>query len=143
MLPETSKVKPLCAPAPSVVKALLSHSAPKTNDVQPIAFRRPPFWKSFELPHRLPFSGYFFAQFAAFLSFAVECLRHGSRSPHFAEKQYLHLKIAAVIGDAQPIAHPDFTRRLGGLPVREDSSQFARPFRQGTRLEKSCRPQPR
>src|ERR1700751_303397 len=118
MLPETSKVKPLCAPAPSVVKALLSHSAPKTNDVQPIAFRRPPFWKSFELPHRLPFSGYFFAQFAAFLSFAVECLRHGSRPPGFA-------------------------RRLGGLPVREDSSQFARPFRQGTRLEKSCRPQPR
>ena len=123
------------------IEDALPAAAAELDDVPPVAFRGSSFRENFELPHRLPFGGYFFAQFPAVLSFAIERLRHRGRPTYFAEKQHLHLKVAAVIGHAQSVPHPDFTRRLCGLSVRQDSAQFARSFRQRTRLEKSRRPQ--
>ena len=69
--------------------------------MSPVALRRPAFRQSFELAHRLPFGCHFLAQFPALLSFAIKRVRHRGRTAHFAEKQDLDFKIAAVIGYAQ------------------------------------------
>lgn len=117
-------------------------SAAELDDVPPVAFRRAALRQDFEFAQRFPFCGRHLAKFSALVSFAVESLRHCRRTAHFAEQQNFYLKLAALIGHAQPVADPDFARRLGRLPIREHSAEFAGSFRQRPRLEKSRRPQP-
>jgi hypothetical protein len=69
-------------------------------------------------------------------------LRNRRRAAGFAEKENFYLKLAAFIGDSQHVSDADFARGLRRLGVALDSSETAGSRGEGSRLEKSRRPQP-
>src|SRR6266567_2189351 len=119
-----------------------SAATPELDDMAPVAFGRTPFRQYFEFAHRLPLGGHLLPKGAALFCFAIERLRYRGRPAHLTEEQDLDLKIATLIGHAQPVSNSDFPGCLSNLPVREYPAQFTRSFRQWTRLEKSRGPQP-
>src|ERR1051326_5428597 len=119
-----------------------SAPAPELDNFPAIAFGRPPGWYGLELAHRFALLCRLQAQRAAFFRLAIERLGHRCRAAHLAEQQDLHMEVAAVIRYPQHVSHPDFTRRLGGLPVRLDPAQFAGPGGPPARFEESCGPKP-
>jgi hypothetical protein len=96
----------------------------------------------FENRQRLALLGHLPPQFLARLSLPVQRLRDRGRPAHFAQRQNLHMKFAAIVFHPQHIADAHVASRLGRLSVGFDPAKFARPRRERTRLEKARRPQP-
>jgi hypothetical protein len=69
-------------------------------------------------------------------------LRHGGRTAHFTQKPDFHLKVAAIICDAQHIPNPNLARRFRGLAIGLNPPKFAGAGCQGSCLEKSRSPKP-
>lgn len=88
------------------------------------------------------FGGHTLAGCAAGVGFAVELLRHQCGAAHFAQFQNLDFEIAAAVGDAQPLAAMQFTRRFGGLAGEGDAAEVAGPGGQGAGFEEARSPQP-
>src|SRR5713226_9723029 len=82
------------------------------------------------------------AQLPARLRLAVKRLCNRSRAAHRAEKQDFHLKVATVVCHSQHVSNPDLARRLGGLLVGLNPTEFTGSCGQGSRLEESGGPKP-
>jgi hypothetical protein len=95
-----------------------------------------------ELLQRLALGGKLEARRFALFCFAAEGLRHCSGAAHFAEQEYLDLKLAALVSDEEHIADTDFASGLGLDAVRMDAAEFAGFLRQRTGLEEARGPQP-
>src|SRR5271165_4915247 len=76
---------------------LILRSTPKPIEHPAIALRWFACTQQFEAWHRLPFFRQLLAHSAAGLSFPVQRLRHRRRAPYVAQKQHLHLKVAALV----------------------------------------------
>src|SRR5450755_2619778 len=126
----------------SYAHPIRSDPAPELDNPAAIAFRWPARGQLFELSHRLTFSRHLQSQFTAFFRLVVKGLRNRSRAAHLAEQQHFHMKLAAIVGDAQHVSNPNRTRRLGGLPAGLNPAEFTGPGCQGSRFKKSGGPKP-
>ena len=117
-------------------------SPAELDDLAAVTFRWPSGWHGFKLHRRFALGCGFQARFLAFFGLAIKCLRHRRRPAHFAQQQYVHMKVAAIVCDLQPVAYADLPRGLRGLSIGLNPAQFTRPRCKSARLEKSGSPKP-
>src|SRR5579883_1918846 len=98
--------------------------------------------ETFDARHQFSFFSGFASRLAALFGFAIERLRDGSRSSHFAEFENFNVKFAAVVLNAKHIAGLDVASGLGGLAVEIDPSEFAGARRDRACFEESRSPEP-
>ena len=109
------------------VDSLKLASAAKLDDPTTVAFRWPACGQLFKLAHCFALGCHFQAQFAARLGLAVESLRNRGGTADIAEKQNLHLKVAAIVLHLQQVADSNLARSLGLLSVSFNSAEFTCP----------------
>jgi hypothetical protein len=110
------------------------------NNSAAIPFRGPVGRKLLKFACRPAFGGDFLAQLSARLCLAVESLSDGSWAAKVAELKDFDLKVAAIVGDAQPIADANFAGSFGWLAVGLDASEFTSARSKGASLEEARGP---
>ncbi len=113
---------------------------PKPIDFTAIAFGWPAFSGRVETRHGVSFLSQLLAQLAARLGFTVKRLRNRGGAAHLTEEQHFHLEVTTVVLHSQQVAHTDFTRGLGALPIGLDSAKFTGARSERARFEKPCSP---
>jgi len=84
-----------------------SRSAPKAVEFAAIALRWSAFPRRFEMQRRLSLFRQLQTQFVARLGLTVQCLRNYCGSPHFTQKQNLHLKVPGLSLHLQKVTESD------------------------------------
>jgi len=117
-------------------------SPAELDDLAAVTFRWPSGWHGFKLHRRFALGCRFQARFLAFFGLAIKRLRHRCWPAYFAEQQHVHVKVAAIVGDPQLVAHADFARRFRGLTIGLNPAQLTGSRRQSASLEEERRPKP-
>ncbi len=96
----------------------------------------------FEMRHRFALFGRLQPRLPARLGFDVQRLRDRRRAPQIAEKQNLHLEVAALSLDVQDVAGADLVRGFGLPSIALDPRKLTGPRSERARLEESGGPEP-
>src|SRR5580704_8350927 len=99
-------------------------------------------WRNFKRSRRFALFCQLHPEFAALVRFAVERLRDGRWTAHFAEQQDFQLEFAGVAAHLQHVPNFHLARRLCRLSVRKNASELTSSRSQRARLEKSGSPEP-
>ena len=119
-----------------------SPSAAELYYLSPVAFRWPPRGHGFKLHGCFALGCRLQARFLAFFGLAIERLRHRRGPAHLAQQQHFYMKLAAIVGDPQLVAHADLAGGFCGLPIGLNPAQLTCSRGKSARLEEARRPKP-
>ncbi len=97
-----------------------SLSTPELEYLSAVALGRSPGRRRLEHRHGFSVGGHLLTSRFAGIRLAIQFLRIARRSAYLAQACYFDLELATPGGHLQHVSHANLTRRLGGLPVRDD-----------------------